>query len=175
MTKEELESCLDRFGDDIYGFCSYLTGNPHDRDDLFQDTFLLALRQKERIRQDENVKSYLLSLAIGIWRNESRKRRIRQFLTGEMSIEAEDVMEIPDPHQITEASVIQNDEYQYLRIQISALPEKYKIPICLYYLEDMSQEEISKCMKIPVGTVKSRLNTARKKLKKRMEVAGYDG
>ena len=144
MTKEELEACIDLHGDDIYSFCSYLTGNPHDRDDLFQETFLLAMKQRDRIQRTGNVKSYLISLSIGIWKNELRKRRIRQLLTG------------------------------YLRKEIAKLPEKYRIPICLFYLENMPQEEIAKAMKIPVGTVKSRLNTARKQLKERMEVAGYD-
>ena len=174
MTIEELEACIDLHGDDIYSFCSYLTGNPHDRDDLFQDTFLLAMRQRDRIQRTGNVKSYLISLSIGIWKNESRKRRIRQFLTGVVSLEEYDELQVPDPAQGTDTSLIMEEEIGYLRKEITKLPEKYRIPICLFYLENMPQEEIAKVMKIPVGTVKSRLNTARKQLKERMEVAGYD-
>ena len=40
MTKEVFSSFVDQYGDDVYAFCGYLTGNAHDRDDLFQDTFL---------------------------------------------------------------------------------------------------------------------------------------
>ena len=46
------------------------------------------------------------------------------------------------------------EEIGYLRKEIAKLPEKYRIPICLFYLENMPQEEIAKAMKIPVGTVK---------------------
>ena len=78
MTREELEFCIQRYGSDIFSFCSYLAGNVEDRDDLYQDTFLLALQKKEQIDPDQNVKSYLLSLSIGIWKNMCRKRKFRQ-------------------------------------------------------------------------------------------------
>ena len=89
-------------------------------------------------------------------------------------MEEPDRFQIPDPHQETDTTLIAEEEIHYLRRQIAALPDKYRIPVCLFYLENMPQEEIAKIMRIPVGTVKSRLNTARKQLKERMEVAGYD-
>ena len=48
MTREELEFCIQRYGSDIFSFCSYLAGNVEDRDDLYQDTFLLALQKQSR-------------------------------------------------------------------------------------------------------------------------------
>lgn len=118
MTIEELGACIDLHGDDIYSFCSYLTGNPHDRDDLFQDTFLLAMRQRDRIQRTGNIKSYLISLSIGIWKNESRKRRIRQFLTGVVSLEEYDELQVSDPAQGTDTSLIMEEVIGYLRKEI---------------------------------------------------------
>ena len=89
MERDIFSSFVDQYSKDVYAFCGYLTGNAHDRDDLFQDTFLLATEQMDRIREDGNVKSYLLSLAIGIWRNRVRKRKVRMLLTGER-LEASD-------------------------------------------------------------------------------------
>ena len=174
MTKEELELCVYRYGSDIFSFCSYLAGNVEDRDDLYQDTFLLALQKREQIDLEQNVKSYLLSLSIGIWRNRCRKKKFRQMFLLHPATDDEQPIQIPDPKADIEAACIEEEEIVYLRRQITSLPDRYRIPICLFYLEDMSQEEIARCMKLPVGTVKSRLNKARKILKERMEAAGYD-
>ena len=174
MTSEEFELCVDEYADTVYGFCAYLANNSFDRDDLFQETFLLAFRQRDRIETNGNVKSYFLSLAIGIHRNNLRKRKIHQLLTGERSMDEEEVPEIADQRMGTEESVLQEEETAFLRKQIMLLPEKYRIPVILFYMEELSQKEVARCMKLPVGTVKSRLAAARKKLKERMEAAGYD-
>jgi RNA polymerase sigma-70 factor (ECF subfamily) len=174
MTKEDFNQCVERYADDVYGFCTYLAGNTSDRDELFQDTFLLATRQRERIDREGNVKSYFLSLAVGIHRNSQRKRRLRQLLTGERSMDEEDCPQIMDERVKVEEAFLQQEEASFLRSLVRDLPEKYKIPIILFYMEGLSQEETARCMRLPVGTVKSRLSTARKKLKERMEAAGYD-
>ena len=174
MTREEIETCIDRYGDDIYSFCSYLTGNVNDRDDLFQDTFLLALQKQDKMDPEKNIKSYLLSLTIGIWKNRCRKRKLRSRLTSEPVGEEDRMCQIPDYRANVEEKWIEGEEAEYLRNQVALLPDRYRIPIYLHYLEDMSVNEIASCMHIPEGTVKSRLSTARKKLKERMEVAGYD-
>ncbi len=49
MTKQELEMCIDEYGKDIYSFCKHLTNNPLEADDLYQDTFLMAIELKEKI------------------------------------------------------------------------------------------------------------------------------
>ena len=174
MTREEIEACIDRYGDDIYSFCSYLAGNVHDRDDLFQDTFLLALQKQDKLDPEKNVKSYLLSLSIGIWKNRCRKKKLRSLLLSEPAGEGEGFIQIPDPEAGAEEKWIEGEEAVYLRKQVEALPDRYRIPVYLHYLEDIPVKEIARCMHIPEGTVKSRLNTARKKLKERMEAAGYD-
>ena len=53
-------------------------------------------------------------------------------------------------------------------------PQKFRIPIHLYYSADLSIQEIAETLKIPEGTVKSRLNKARQLLKKELEEIGYD-
>ena len=56
-----------------------------------------------------------------------------------------------------------------VRMAVSRLPEKLKITVLLFYMEDLSTAQISEVMKIPVGTVLSRLHQARKILKKDLE------
>lgn len=58
-----------------------------------------------------------------------------------------------------------------VRKAVSRLDEKYRIPVLLYYMEEMSIAEVAAVMQIPQGTVKSRLDTARKRLESELE--GY--
>ena len=59
-------------------------------------------------------------------------------------------------------------------IQVANLPEKFRMPIHLYYSADMSIREIAEILKVPEGTVKSRMNKAKSLLKKELEALGYD-
>ena len=77
MTITELEQCIDCYGKEIYGFCKHITGNLQDGEDLYQDTFLKAAEMAEKIDLNQNPKSYLLSIAVRLWKNRSRKRTWR--------------------------------------------------------------------------------------------------
>ena len=72
MTIQELEQCISCYGKDIYSFCLHLTCDRQRADELYQDTFLKATEQYSKIRMDDNPKSYFLSIALRIWKNEKR-------------------------------------------------------------------------------------------------------
>ena len=89
MTKQELEMCIDEYGKDIYSFCKHLTNSLQEADDLYQDTFLTAIEIKEKIDYDNNPKSYLLSIALRIWKNKKRKFAWRKRIADVRSISDE--------------------------------------------------------------------------------------
>ncbi len=72
MTKRELEMCIDEYGKDIYSFCKRLTNNKLEADDLYQDTFLKAVQCRDKIEYGSNPKSYLLSIALRLWKNKKK-------------------------------------------------------------------------------------------------------
>ena len=82
MSHEELEACIKEHGKDIYSFCCQLTGSRQEADDLYQDTFLKMVELLERLDIKSNPKSYLLSVAVNLWRNRKRKFAVRQRITG---------------------------------------------------------------------------------------------
>lgn len=73
-----------------------------------------------------------------------------------------------------ESCIIQKELNNTVKQLVSNLPEKYRIPIHLYYSANMSVQEIAEVLHIPKGTVKSRMNKARNLLKNELEVLGYD-
>lgn len=177
MTITELEKCIDIYGKDIYGFCRQITGNCEEGEDLYQDTFMKALELKDKIDMDQNPKSYLLSIAIRIWRNRRRKFAWRQRIAGCESITEETVTDYSDEVKLWEGpeeTVLIREEQELVKQCILKLEEKYRIPVYLYYSAQLTLKEIAKVLKLPEGTVKSRLHKARKIVREGMEAEGYD-
>ena len=83
MNEIQLEQCINEHGKDVYAFCSQLTRNVQEAEDLYQDTFLKAVELAGRIDFGKNPKSYLISIALRIWKNRKRKYAWRKRITGE--------------------------------------------------------------------------------------------
>jgi RNA polymerase sigma factor (sigma-70 family) len=88
MTIQELEQCIALYGKDIYSFCRHLTREKDRADDLYQDTFLEAMKKITVIRYGENPKSYLLSIALRIWKNRIRKMAWRNRIAPTGSVDS---------------------------------------------------------------------------------------
>ena len=80
MTVFELEQCIQEYGKEVYSFCLHLTGVREWADELYQDTFLTAMEHITQLHNDAgaNPKSYLLSVAIRLWKNKRRKAAWRK-------------------------------------------------------------------------------------------------
>lgn len=162
----ELEQLIDEYGPQVYRFCIKLALRRPDAEDLYQQVFLNVLEQNMRIRQDGNPRSFLFSVAYGIWRNEQRKRLRR-------SAEPSSLLDSEAASDNTEGEVLTLLEAEALKMSIDRLPAKYRIPLILQYTFHMSLEEIGTIEHIPTGTVKSRLYQAKALIKKEMEEMGY--
>lgn len=169
MTNLELERCIREYGKDIYSFCRYLTYNQQEADDLYQDTFLKAIELSGRIDSSNNPKSYLLSIALRIWKNRKRKYAWRKRIAGTQTFLEEQGAEQAESLESLEEQILNREESRLVRESVDKLQERLKIPILLYYMEELSISQIASLLKIPEGTVKSRLYQARKKLEKELE------
>lgn len=177
MTIAELEECIDKYGKDIYGFCSHITGNTQEGEELYQDTFLKAVEHLKKMDITQNPKSFLLSIAVGLWKNKKRKYAWRQRIAGMESLEdKEEYKNIPSDMDdvLPEQTLLQKEQNEIIHTCIKNLSEKYQLILYLYYSSEISTKEIAACLKLPEGTVKSRLHKARMLVKEQLEVAGYD-
>ena len=167
MDSERFEKYIERYGRDLYSFCLYMTRNKEDAEDLYQQAFLVAY-EKNEIEEDGNPKSYLITIASNIWNNVKRKRARRENNIGTAYLDDEEVELLADAGRSVEDEVISRDEKDKLRRLVAALPDKYRAVILMYYMEEMSIDDIASALRIPAGTVKSRMNKARKILKEKM-------
>ena len=166
MTMKELERCIEVYGKDIYTFCLWLAKNQEYADDLYQDTFLKAIEVIDRIDSEENMKSYLLSISIRLWKNRKRKWAWRNRIAP--TVEMTEDFHVDLSYEENDR-VLDNEKSAVIKSAIAALPEKYRIIILLYYMEEVPQEKIAEMLHVPGGTVKSRLYAARKLLKSELE------
>ena len=121
--------------------------------DAVQEGILKAYMQRNNLREIKYFKTWLVRIVInecyGILRRNCKLQRFEENIVENKSYFGNYIKE----------------EYLDLYQAISRLEEKEKICILLLYMEDYSVAEIADVLKIPVGTVKSRLNRGRKKLK----------
>lgn len=171
MTKAELEICIQAYGKDIYSFCRYLAGSVQEAEDLYQDTFLKAMELNEKMNMDSSPKSYLLSVAVRIWKNKKRRYAWRKRIADTKVLPGEQERQKEKEVQLSpEQQLLQEEEKEAVRSAVAGLPERLRVAVLLYYMEGLSVAQISSIAKIPQGTVKSRLYQARKALAKELEV-----
>ncbi|WP_454052877.1 RNA polymerase sigma factor [Clostridium sp. Marseille-Q7071] len=176
MNIADLNDLIELHGKAIYSFCHNLTKNQSDTDDLYQETFLKAMELCHKIDKDNNPKGFLISIAIGLWKNNRRKYARRQKIAPIEKL-SEDINNgyVFKDTLTPENIVISNELCIMIRTATDKLDNKLKIPLYMYYTAEMSNEEIASALKIPLGTVKSRLHKARRVLKGNlMEVSKYE-
>lgn len=178
MTKTDLEQLIALHGNAIYQFCYHLTGTRDDADDLYQETLCKAYEIRKKMKKPEDAstfekeRNYCMGIAVRLYKNLYRKKIKRT----EESLDDGQSSNRPEPVSDfnTEEFVEKSQMQLQLRNSIRNLPLKQRTVVYLFYFADMSVKEIGSLLRIPEGTVKSRLNTAKKALKKKMEEIGYE-
>ena len=87
MSEKEIEQYIIAYGDDIYRFCLHLTGNEFLAEELYQDTFVQMVRSFHKMDAGGNIKSYLMGIALNIWKNQRRKMGRRDRIAPETDID----------------------------------------------------------------------------------------
>ncbi len=162
--KKTMEKYIKEYGKAVYSFCLYATHKKEDADDLYQQTFLTAF-EKGDIDEEKNPKSYLITIAANIKNNYVRKYLWRKRIVDTDVAFDEGILTIASDELPVDEKVVRDDETAQIRRLVRKLPDKYRDVVLMFYMEDMNETEISKVLSIPKGTVKSRLNKARKLLK----------
>ena len=173
MQAEELEKCIDSFGDDVYKFCLKICLNKDEAEDLYQQTFLKALESNFILDWDNNPKALFFSISYKLWKSNVRKLARRYKIAPTINIDEKSINMLYSNENIENNFLEKNLINEIAKI-IDSLPNKIKVPLILYYLFDFSTNNISQVIKKPVGTVKSRLFKGRGIIKQRLEELGYD-
>jgi RNA polymerase sigma-70 factor, ECF subfamily len=149
--------------DFLYNVALKYTGKTYEAEDLVQETMYTAFRKFHQLREESKCRAWLFMILRSHFLKEQRQLIKRPFLddgSGYLK------------HVVDETSQSLSKKYEEkvdkIEVQriLDLLPEKFKSPLVLYYIEDMTYQEISEFMDVPIGTVMSRLARAKKHMKK---------
>lgn len=177
MNEKQLEEYIRSFGKDILRFCRITTGNREDGEELYQDTMLILLEKQKTLDAQQDVKSYALSIALKLWKNRKKKRLRRLRLVPQESLEAlaeQGIHPASQAQDAPEAVVLREDLVRSVRLLVEELPDKYRLPLQLYYAADLPVKSVAKVLKLPENTVKSRLLRGKEILRRRLEAMEDD-
>jgi RNA polymerase sigma-70 factor (ECF subfamily) len=155
---------VQRHGPMVLGVCRRLLRNTHDAEDCFQATFLVLARKAATIVPRERVASWLYGVA------RRTALEARTVLTRRRQREQQAVT-MPEP--VTEAEQ-PRDWRQVLDEEIQRLPARYRTAVILCELEGRSRKDAARQLRIPEGTLSSRLAEARKMLGRRLTRRGVE-
>jgi RNA polymerase sigma-70 factor (ECF subfamily) len=171
-------SCVDS----AYGIAMRLTRNRADAEDLVQDAAFLAHRGFASFTPGTNFRAWFLKILMNCFfsrRRQEKRRPVTSDLddTPDLYIYARSGQagfptQGPDPA----AQLLDTLGTERIVGAINRLPEEYRVVSTLYFMEDLSYEEIARVLECPVGTVRSRLHRGRKMLQKALwQIAEEDG
>ncbi|WP_164669345.1 RNA polymerase sigma factor [Virgibacillus doumboii] len=125
--------------------------------DIVQDTFVRFHKYQEHFDEEKSsIKTYLFRMAYQLMINRLKKRtRMKK--------------KLPFLYMQNEQQVLSHEDKLSIQAVIQQLPDEQRAVILLTYYHDLKQKDISEILKIPVGTVKSRLHVSLKKLRVLLE------
>jgi RNA polymerase sigma-70 factor (ECF subfamily) len=140
-----------------------ITGDNEAANDLLQDVFLRLFRFAGNIDPARPIEPWLYRMTTNLsydWvKRRSRLPRPLEDLIDWLAVPGKN---LPD------AAVEQNDEWERVQKAVTSLPLPQRVVIVMYYLNDLSLQEIADILQVPVGTVKSRLYYGRLALKRKL-------
>ncbi|HEY7152341.1 MAG TPA: sigma-70 family RNA polymerase sigma factor [Gemmataceae bacterium] len=158
------EALVRRHGPMVFSVCRRVLGTHVDAEDAFQATFLVLVRKAASIQSRATVANWLYGVAY----HTALKARA---IDARRAARERQVTEMPEPEAARQES-LWRDLQPLLDQELSRLPEKYRLPIVLCDLEGKSRKDAARQLRLPEGTLSSRLTRARAKLAGRLTRRG---
>ena len=167
MSSEVFTQLVDAHYASLYRFALSLARNSADAGDLVQQTFFIWATKGHGLRESAKAKSWLFTTLYREFlrgrRRDARATSLEDLPPGEADVAAEDVDRVARLDAATVMAALQT------------VDEVFRAPLTLYYLEDLSYQEIATAIEVPIGTVMSRLSRGKAQLRAvlaREEAAG---
>jgi len=160
---EALGQLYDQYRQMVYRTALAVTADPEAANDLLQDVFLRLFRFAARIDPTLPLEPWLYRMTANLANTWLRRNRrwlrpledLADWLAGSGKNSPDDLVE-------------RDDEWRQVQAALAHLPLQQRVVVAFYYLNDLSLQEISEILDVPVGTVKSRLHYGRQALKQRL-------
>jgi RNA polymerase sigma-70 factor (ECF subfamily) len=162
----------ERYKSMVYELAYRMTRNRQEAEDVLQDTFLKAMRSLHTYDPQYKFSTWVLTIAsrlcVDRWRL-ARSKNLSLDQAGESG-----PVQVPHPGESPDKLVSRREVAALVENGLTALPEKYRAVLVLRHRLELSYEEISQVLGMPLGTVKTRIHRARERLARILQEARGD-
>ncbi|MBE2246738.1 MAG: sigma-70 family RNA polymerase sigma factor [Candidatus Competibacteraceae bacterium] len=152
------------YNDSLRYFALSLTHHTEDAEDLLQETLLKAFTYKDKFEENTNLKAWLFTIMKNIFINNYRKQaKVKTIFDGSKDLF---YLNIPEGKKNFDPDSRLN--FKEINHMMHSLGEEYRVPLSMY-VEGYKYKEIADEMKLPIGTVKSRIFLARRQMMEKVE------
>jgi RNA polymerase sigma-70 factor (ECF subfamily) len=176
MNQQKFDELYDTHRTAVYCFAFSLTRDRGEAEDLFQETWLRVAQYFPKVLDMKKVKSWLFTITANLHKDALRRKRTRRRFLFQKKWTADQDLNLNEDYQerlgrdyANEADKVEMGHVIYRAI--SSLPDQYRLVFMLKEVAGFKQSEISEILGIPIGTVKSLMFRAVKRL--RMDLAVY--
>lgn len=156
-------SIVELYSEDIAELANRLLGWPGDVEDIMQDIYLVVYLGRKKFRGDCSIKTWLFTITINKCRSYRYKRlfRLRRF------------SQVPAKASVSSVhaaykNTMDTEIHKRIRRAVAALPSKYREPMVLKYLQELTTDQIGQILGISQNALQVRLSRARERLRKNL-------
>ncbi|WP_046216177.1 RNA polymerase sigma factor SigW [Paenibacillus wulumuqiensis] len=162
---------VDLYKDKIFHLGYRMLSNRHEAEDVVQETFLRVYKSLDRYDPKQKFSTWIYRIATNLCIDRLRKRKPSFSLDAELNDQdnTDGYALIPGDERTPESEYLLTETQQLIHQAIDSLPDKYKTVMILRYLQELSLQEISDVMDMPVTTIKTRVHRGREFLRKKLE------
>ena len=170
-----IDELYDKYQNDVFSFACYLTKDRGDAEDLYQEAWLRIIKNLPEKVNMQSIKAWIFTIVVNLYRDGLRKKRIRRLFLFQKSkaheADAEFAFLTEKPVDDSSDRAFQAEIGKDISLALDSLPEKQRRVFVLKEIAGFRQAEISEILDVPIGTVKSLMYRAVKKL--RLELSKY--
>lgn len=165
------ESLVHEHQDRLFSAMTHVCGGVHDAEEVTQEAFIRAFVKLDTFHQNSQFFTWLYRIAFNIALSRKRRKRAKISLDQQREKAGDDVV---DQTEAVDAAMIRNDQVNLVRSAMQQLSEQHRSILVLREMNEASYEEIADILELSIGTVRSRLNRARKQLRIAIELIQGD-
>lgn len=158
---EALQRLMDEYGNDVLRTCCLYLKDKHKAEDAFQEVFLRVFKKYGGFKGESSEKTWLIRITANVCKDILRSYWIKNVLISQKPYEEK-------ADEGLESGVIERHENALLLKEVNALPLVFREAVILYYYQGFDTAAIAGMLRVPQGTVRSRLDRARKILKTKL-------
>jgi len=162
---------VELYKDKIFHLAYRMLSNRHEAEDVVQETFLRVYKNLDRYDENQKFSTWIYRIGTNLSIDRLRKRKPSFSLDADLN-ESEGMdgySLIPSDNRTPESEMLLSETQRIIHQAIDGLPAKYKTIMILRYIQDLSLQEISEILDLPVTTMKTRVHRGREFLRKKLE------